>query len=296
MSGWYRLRKLIVRGFLIGCLIGVGLAFSQEDCRASDGQPKRQISYEVANNHVRTPTYSGGFLSNLKSKDPCESAQDREDRDLCQQWRMAQAAESQADWTKAQFWITFAEVIGLVLVVTYTAKTARDAGRSAAAAEATVKVSQETAERQLRAYIHCEMMKFMYFGDQIPKVHFTIKNYGQTPAYGLQSTFVMKYTEASQEMDTPSFDDPHIKWESLGDVAPGAFIGSLIEVNQPSLTSAQRQNLIQGRAAFYIAGMVIYSDAFKRPRDLRYKFVFGGGLPLDSEYNFALCKTGNKAT
>lgn len=287
MSGCYWLRKFTLRGFLIGCLIWFGLTLGQQDCHASYDQPERQVAYEVADNHVRPPNYNGDHLTNLKSKDPCESAQSREDRDLCQQWRMAQAAESQAGWTEAQFWITLAEVIGLLLVVIYTAKTARDAGRNAAAAEAIVKVSQETAERQLRAYVHVESIALEYIKESREwMVIATIKNHGLTPAKRCRIRIGVNYGTA--QIDMRFCASRAIASRPLGSIPPSGRTDHSMTVVENNAWDS----FVKGRMEMYAWGRIEYEDVSGKARAtwFRMKKAYG---PIKS---FSLCSYGNYHT
>ena len=46
---------------------------------------------------------------------------------------------------------------------------------------------------------------------------------------------------------------------------------------------------------FYVFGEIQYRDAFGCTRQTTYKMMFGGGIPIDEKFKFALCEEGNKA-
>ena len=62
---------------------------------------------------------------------PCYQAKNGGDPDLCQQWRMAEAAEELTGLTLGQVIVTVFEVCLLVSVLIYTARATRQAARSA---------------------------------------------------------------------------------------------------------------------------------------------------------------------
>jgi hypothetical protein len=113
----------------------------------------------------------------------CDSPKDREHADLCIQWRIAEAAETQIIWTVSGF---------LVLVGTLIA-----AGATARSAWKTVVTTEDATQRQLRAYIG-HQPNGAYFEAEprlieiegrkghvlfpIGRVIYFEKNFGQTPA------------------------------------------------------------------------------------------------------------------
>lgn len=84
----------------------------------------------------------------------CQNPENNTQADLCQQWRTAEAANEQAEYARWQLYASLAGVAGLIVSLFFTGWAARAASRAAVAAEKAVKVTSETAQRELRAFIH----------------------------------------------------------------------------------------------------------------------------------------------
>lgn len=112
----------------------------------------------------------------------CKSPKDVNDADLCEQQRMAKAAEETVEWTrsaavwaKKQFWATIGEIIGLVGTIGI-------ATAAVVVAYGANRISRESAERQLRAYVCIREAKIFWEDNRIARAVITMKNSGQTPA------------------------------------------------------------------------------------------------------------------
>jgi hypothetical protein len=176
----------------------------------------------------------------------CPQGQDDRNSDLCAQWKAADAAADSAYWTSGTFWIG---IVGLVLgAVTMgaaiaaavfarraavateeTVGIAREASiganealatasRNADAAADQVRISERTAHRQLRPYVHFAGAPMISDerGRRILSV--SMKNFGRTPAkhcdvfvtrvmapYPIppETVFEAKYLEASEQVIPP---------------------------------------------------------------------------------------------
>lgn len=109
----------------------------------------------------------------LEYRAACDEPKGRDESDLCAQWKAARAAEASALWAKASFWLGLAGTLGLVATLWFnyrflrmTQDSGRDAEealkiatRNADAATAQVALTEETAKRQLRAYITCDTVE-----------------------------------------------------------------------------------------------------------------------------------------
>lgn len=124
----------------------------------------------------------------------------REQADLCQQIRMADAAEEAADTAWRQYAVSVVGLFGLILTVVLTAIAADAARRAAKSANETVRAMRRTERRELRAYVGLEQIQFeirsveegyVPFATAAPgaiyqdSIAATVKNYGQTPAYNV---------------------------------------------------------------------------------------------------------------
>jgi hypothetical protein len=119
---------------------------------------------------------------------PCENFKGRDHPDLCQQWRLAKAAEATRDAAYRQNWI----LGGGAALLFLTPLAAVLAARSARIA---VKTAADTAKRQLRPYVTPDSSALMWShppeSPQSPIDFWTLtllwKNCGQTPARNIQT-------------------------------------------------------------------------------------------------------------
>ncbi|WP_095203621.1 hypothetical protein [Mesorhizobium carmichaelinearum] len=134
---------------------------------------------------------------------PCEAGQDNRNSDLCAQWKAADAAKESADWTMRSYWLVLAgTIIGACTLIAAgaAAKFARDAAihteagakqaeRSAKAAEDAIVASREIGEAQARAYISVTKAWYENNANALPKIIIQVRNSGQSPAYDLQAIY-----------------------------------------------------------------------------------------------------------
>lgn len=142
---------------------------------------------------------------------------------------------------------------------------------SARAAERTVEAMDNTARRQLRAYVAIEDARINRVdAGAKPEALLTIRNFGQTPAYrfavSAQTDFVLVGAETH-----PAPDDPPV----LGHLAPGAEFRvaaqSLYTLNMSSLMQLQN-----GAANVFVHGIIRYVDTFGQPHFTRFRTTMGG--------------------
>ena len=167
-----------------------------------------------------------------RAADACYNAQNHDSADLCAQWRAAIAAEKAAnEAARATTWaiiatiLSFVGVGGLIFTIWQTHGALGEARRgnritmksnaratrqsiasakettkalviaetNAAAANTQVEIAQDTAKRQLRAYIKCNLSKKQEIGgvDQPIKIRLDVVNYGSTPAKNFEFQFAI---------------------------------------------------------------------------------------------------------
>ncbi|GBF25242.1 hypothetical protein MnTg02_00272 [bacterium MnTg02] len=227
-------------------------------------------------------------------KQPCDNPEKREQADLCQQWRMAKATEELVTLTDRQIRLTNIEIFALIVAICFTAWAAFAAGRAASAAEKTVGVAKETAERELRAYINYKQGAIGRFDSGRPFAEVSFQNYGQTPAYDVVGSVEVKFTE---DIHMDSFPEPDQKSrKQFGVLGPTAFYSSVLTLDDPSLTQTQKDMLLNGKAALFVYGSVNYKDVFDRPRTTKFRMIFGGDTEISDDFRFATCNKGNEAT
>jgi hypothetical protein len=224
------------------------------------------------------------------SKPNCDQPQNHEEADLCEQRRMSEAAQKTVHLNAVQIAIGFVTLIGLALTVYYARKAAcaaleaaqygrvaalatvdaaRAAQASAHSASAQTRIVEDTAKKQLRAYVGMGSFgSFESFNhdDGHYSARTRVINTGQTPAFNMRFAARIKiiphpradisiFTEyplvfnSAQKIsrqalfpqeftDIPAISDEPITWEK--------FVGVLSDPNQK----------------IYSFGIVEYDDAF----------------------------------
>lgn len=133
---------------------------------------------------------------------------------------------------------------------------------SADAARASVEISQDTAKRQLRAYVGVISAKIRnWTPGKTPVFLFEFRNAGQTPAIGVVARVFSCATSEDCErvkMDRWAHEDP--SW-SVMSILPGASSFSATPLDEP-LTQKEYDEVLRGDWTWVIGGYVAYKDAF----------------------------------
>jgi hypothetical protein len=238
----------------------------------ADDQRSGGIQNDATQNHG-TPApsaMSGGKQSANYYRALCNSSDEEKNRDLCQQWRMAEAAEKQARWTKRLFGLTVVEIGALVASLCFTAWAAMAAGLAARAANRSVELTEQTAKRQLRAYLLVD--KAVAELDMVNHrviACVTLKNSGQTPAYemkaGLETWFCAPGTENAPLQVR---EEVIVKRADIG-AGCSFLIRQWMEASEHQIAQMHA-----GSAIFMATGEVTYLDVFKVPQRLKMR-AFG---------------------
>jgi hypothetical protein len=224
----------------------------------------------------------------------CNPAYSKDDDDLCQQRRMAKAAERAAN---IAFWQTIVGSVGALLLfptLWYAARSARAAADAAHAAEQSVAVAQETAQRQLRAYLNYDQATIIDFTSDRPLLQVSLKNYGHTPAYDVRFRIGIGIVPIrTRESSSPPLHD---EWQQFGVVAPQAPVIMHRTLTDPDIPHATRRAITAGVAGIFVAGEVEYTDAFTQKRMTRFLTLYGGWAEIRPDGHLATCEEGNEAT
>jgi hypothetical protein len=166
---------------------------------------------------------------------------------------------------------------GLVLALTFlaalaaaifTARQAYLANKQLTAARDALKVSEETAKRQLRAYMFFVSASITPDAGN-PSYYIAsidIKNWGQTPAYNVYSWInaaVIEYPLRSNLVMANPGDEN-------SDVGPGAGF-RMEQVIQPTLSDQDLLDIRSGRKQIYVWGTIRYTDAFDQPHHTDFR-------------------------
>ena len=131
---------------------------------------------------------------------------------------------------------------------------------------------EKTSRAQLRAYVMVGTATISnIIGDKMPVAKIQIKNFGQTPAYNLNAGISMGFAKwPFQDVEWPTFVFVGEK-RSERPIAPGDDFPLLIDLGK-ALSAEQVAAIYGGRWALWVAGKVIYKDAFDNPRETEFCF------------------------
>jgi hypothetical protein len=226
------------RGIIVAFAVGLTLvgAAPRDIGKAQTGQTATEQGAADQLNRIATA------LEKPEASEPpdagCQPGQDNRKSNLCAQWKAADSAREAADWAKWQMWVSAFGLLGLVMSLHYTRKAvlaAEDATkdaeaalevaeRNAKAAQEQVTVSQDTAHRQLRAYLGFASVDTEQDEDLSPegRARFLLKNFGQSPAIDVELRRTSRYLTGPLGADALDVEPEPV--ELVGKIQPGQFI------------------------------------------------------------------------
>jgi len=244
-----------------------GTALSQPPAPAPSerGQePQSQTAntqLQPAGDHQATKPPPVTTVEQPKAQDThSEPAPDTNNRDNKSSGKWGLSAEKWiALFTGGLFVVTFSLAVFTGFLACYTAKLWRSTSRL-------VTGSEETAKRQLRAYIFIHDNK-MDFKGGIGNFHIIFKNCGQTPAYNVTTCMRIFLEDYPLVVDLP----PAI--ETTGrPVGPGT-IQTIFERTNKPLTDQEHGDIIAARKAIYVYGSISYVDIFTAIHTIRFRYL-----------------------
>jgi hypothetical protein len=162
--------------------------------------------------------------------------------------------------------------LGLIRKGLADTKEAADAAKeSTQTANASLALSRQTAEHQLRAYVMVDKAVTVNFGPK-PTAQVVIKNFGATPAYGFTIWTVVDV--ATDPIDGPP-EPPTGAVEAKGDLGPGSFVHTW-DTSERVIPVEEIQAVQDGRAGFYVFGKAAYKDVFGKEHSTKFCFIYGG--------------------
>jgi hypothetical protein len=163
-----------------------------------------------------------------------------------------------------------------------------------------VRGAQETAQRQLRAYVFVESASITHVDNNegVPEVVVTVRNFGQTPAYKLANLTCLALCPhpAPPHITAAMEQDMLADITASTDMGPGHFQQAPVSTNlgRP-FTEEEMQGLASGKYVIYVYGRVRYVDAFGNKQLTKYRFMTGGEAGVRGG-QLAGCEEGNEAT
>jgi hypothetical protein len=201
------------------------------------------------------------------------SSDDKQDkkRDLA-------AQEDMAFWARAMFWAALVSLVittiaTALLIMTFreTRRATFAALRSAVAGRQSVRVSRQSAEKQLRAYLWREAVQDSLddFSNGGFSVHSTIKNSGQTPAYDVHTWSRLQ----ALPQDTREFESAPKTVEGPRFVIhPGS--DHTFHTPTPDMHEGDRNDIHFGVKVLFVWGELRYRDAFNVDRRTRFRLFW----------------------
>jgi len=154
-----------------------------------------------------------------------------------------------------------------------------------------VRTSQNTAVQQLRAYVFAKPDDPIPFDpSKILRVPVKVRNFGQTPAYGLTSALYIGFYRfpLDSPLDMPIYDT----MASKSPLAPGEYV-TQYAVLTDRLNQTEINIIKSSKAAIFVSGELVYHDAFKKRRRTTFCLYSTGIAFMHGE--FACYNEGNEA-
>ena len=240
---------------------------------------------------------------------PCGAPKTDDDADLCQQWRMAEAAEETADWAFGQIIATGFEAVLLAIAIGVAfwagswAKSAaiagqkmvREASKATSAAQKAVEVTRDIGQRQIRAYVGVTKARVSY--DEEAKTisyHLEISNTGQTPAY--HTAIVTQHAYVGRNAKRMAKFRDELKHGSRTSISSGfpVHINRTIKLpNEPDII----RFCLEEEGGFYVYGYLRYIDAFHRQRRTIFNYRINVAEMVKGEERvFDVAPRGNRSS
>ena len=267
------------------------------------------VQSEAALSAVPVVTEATKIIEAPQKKEPCVSGRYSSSDDLCAQWKAADAARDAANWTWWQLWLSALGVLGLGATLWFNFRALRlaegasretkdalaIAERNADAATSHVRVAEDTAKRQLRAYLNIKRVKISDFDNFPLRVDVQIVNHGQTPAYDLQHYFLfLPLPFPAGKTHPPSIEEClPILQKNQGSQFPNApvakgemaFAGWNPSLGVPAAELEAKKKLLfgevqGGRVIVHVLGRVIYRDAYGDEHTSDYHVYIGDDIGI----------------
>ena len=155
-----------------------------------------------------------------------------------------------------------------------------------------VKGAEDTAQRQLRAYVSIEHAQITGINNgETPTAQLTVKNSGQTPAYDLIGIGGIAMGVSWETLAPP---DPQPFEVTQASLAPGAIVNQFNSAPR-RLEPGEREALVNGSRTLWVYGEIRYRDTFNIERFIEYRFQIGGRVGIHDNF-LAICQEGNRET
>ncbi len=120
MSNRHRLPYAALGGYLavfLGVGIALGQSLDQGDVKGKETPAPTEQRQEAPSAPSVSPAIPAETGSGSVYSPDCDSPKSRDEADLCEQRRMADAAYETVEWVEKQYWATIGEIVALVATI-----------------------------------------------------------------------------------------------------------------------------------------------------------------------------------
>lgn len=214
----------------------------------------------------------------------CDRPENREEADLCAQMRVAKAAENIAALADRQIKLSYLELGALLLSLLAISVAAMIAMRA-------LRLARDRTRRELRAYVFPIYAHIRDVRASRPAFVIDVKNFGQTPAYGLRVKTALQ--SGSHPLTTKLV--PEVQSSiATAQLAPQAALFDEIALTH-SLSANEISALAEGSAAIYLFGEIEYLDIYKKKRWTTFRMRLGGPEGIPTHGRLGYHEEGNDA-
>lgn len=229
-----------------------------------------------------------GHTNPINTSNPCDPTKDNEENSCnsgnhssgsgCEVAQPDTPHQNRCRNKKNKHWLDYAVFVAAILAAIGGIGAAGFTWWQASIARDQLEVAQDTAKRQLRAYVHVQSAKPKDICDGcFPTAAITLKNSGQTPAYDWQAGQAIGLFDKDHKVPWPDFD---FTTGTRGILAPGQTSDFEVTNHKIVLTRESLQALSDGSLTLFVIGHVRYRDAFGIQRNTKYRYRYGGPVGM----------------
>jgi hypothetical protein len=222
-------------------------------------------------------------------KRPCQNTADDRQSDLCAQWKSA-------DWAKLGTIVAAFGIGVLLFQIYFTIRALEHTGKATEAMERQNEIADETAKRQLRAYVIPRNFVLEAFEVGKPlRISFEMANSGQTPAHDVR---LAAKGFISSDAKAASFDKVYLgnapEIMSQGQIGAQAKASSTpFDIFGVPLDESVHDYLLKGDIILGVAGVISYRDIFKKRHLTTFKRMLIPQHLEEAEIRMIACGKGN---
>ena len=203
---------------------------------------------------------------------PCE------DRDKCEQ----DAERNFPPWFRLFGWPEGIATWAILLTLLAIAEQTHQTRRAAEAAEASVGaadkqyvLAENTAKRQLRAYLAVRDAKALLYDDGVLEASLKLHNCGQTPAYGLQGAYKVGFSPYPIPTPGTPPEDTRKSISVLGAGGDYYILAKFAGLPGQTMNDTVKE-LHAPDFVFSLVGYFTYKDIFENEHFIRFQQIIGG--------------------